>query len=291
MNRKDVREFLKKRSTIWTLSLCMTGALVLGGIASMDQARRKAERTETESELGAQAQLDVNDTLGSSLDEEEAESNPVAAVAGNEVTEEKVTEAELETEKAEAANATVPSEAGDGAGQSDDIAQADGTGDAEADAQQVSASVISNEALVQNGIAFAADEEQLLWPAAGTLLMDYSMDGSVYFATLNQYKYNPALVLGSEVGNQVLAAAKGIVESIYIDEETGTTLVLNIGNGYRLTYGQLKELAVSQGDIVESGAVLGYVSEPTKYYTKEGSNLYFEMTKDETPVDPILYLE
>ena len=94
MNRKDVREFLKKRSTIWTLSLCMTGAIVLGGITSMDQARRKAELTETESEPGAQAQLDVNDTLGSSLDEEEAESDPVAAVAGNEVTEEKLTEAE-----------------------------------------------------------------------------------------------------------------------------------------------------------------------------------------------------
>ena len=91
MNRKDVREFLKKRSTIWTLSLCMTGAIVLGGITSMDQARRKAELTETESEPGAQAQLDVNDTLGSSLDEEEAESDPVAAVAGNEVTEEKLT--------------------------------------------------------------------------------------------------------------------------------------------------------------------------------------------------------
>ena len=289
MNRKDVREFLKKRSTIWTLSLCMTGAIVLGGIASMDQARRKAELTETESEPGAQAQLDVNDTLGSSLDEEEAESDPVAAVAGNEVTEEKMTEAE--SEKTEEANAAVQSEAVNDAGQSGDIAQPDGTGEEEADVQEVSASVISNEVLVQNGIAFAADEEQLLWPAAGTLLMDYSMDGSVYFATLNQYKYNPALVLGSEVGNQVLAAAKGIVESIYIDEETGTTLVLNIGNGYRLTYGQLKELAVSQGDIVESGAVLGYVSEPTKYYTKEGSNLYFEMTKDETPVDPILYLE
>ena len=293
MNRKDVREFLKKRSTIWTLSLCMTGALVLGGIASMDQTRRKAELTETEGGPGAQAQLDVNDTLGSSLDEEEAQSNPVAAVAGNEVTEEEMTEAEPETEqeKAEQASTAVPSEAGNGASQADDTTQPDGTGDEEAGAQQVSASVISNEALVQSGIAFAADKEQLLWPAAGTLLMDYSMDGSVYFATLNQYKYNPALVLGSEVGNQVLAAAKGIVESIYIDEETGTTLVLNIGNGYRLTYGQLKELTVSQGDIVESGAVLGYVSEPTKYYTKEGSNLYFEMTKDETPVDPILYLE
>lgn len=285
MNRKDVREFLKKRSTIWTLSLCMTGALVLGGIASMDQTRRRTEIAETENEPGAQAQLDVNDTLGSSLNEEEAESDPVAAVAGNEVTEEKMTEAESETEAAEEASVAVQQAA------TVDATQSDGAGSGEAIAQEVSASVISSEALVQNGIAFTAEEEQLLWPAAGTLLMDYSMDGSVYFATLNQYKYNPALVLGSEVGNQVLAAAKGIVESIYIDEETGTTLVLNIGNGYRLTYGQLKELAVSQGDIVEAGAVLGYVSEPTKYYTKEGSNLYFEMTKDEMPVDPILYLE
>ena len=114
MNRKDVREFLKKRSTIWTLSLCMTGAIVLGGITSMDQARRKAELTETESEPGAQAQLDVNDTLGSSLDEEEAESDPVAAVAGNEVTEEKMTEAE--SEKAEEASAEVQPETVNDAG-------------------------------------------------------------------------------------------------------------------------------------------------------------------------------
>lgn len=100
------------------------------------------------------------------------------------------------------------------------------------------------------------------------------MDGSVYFATLNQYKYNPALVLGSEVGNQVLAAAKGIVESIYIDEETGTTLVLNIGNGYRLTYGQLKELAGIAGRYrrIRSGARLCERADEVLY--KGGSNLY-----------------
>lgn len=130
-----------------------------------------------------------------------------------------------------------------------------------------------------------------MWPAAGTILIDYSMDGSVYFPTLNQYKYNPALIIGSETGNQVVASAKGIVESIAIDEETGNTVVLNIGNGYKLTYGQLKEIAVSQGSVVEEGALLGYVSEPTKYYSEEGSNLYFAMTQDGTAVDPVLYLE
>lgn len=126
---------------------------------------------------------------------------------------------------------------------------------------------------------------------AGTVLMDYSMDSSIFFKTLNQYKYNPALVISSEVGNQVLAAAKGIVSDISVNEEIGTTVTLDLGNNFQLKYGQLKELAVNEGDVVEKGTLLGYVSEPTKYYCMEGSNLYFAMTKDGEPVDPVLYLE
>ena len=44
------------------------------------------------------------------------------------------------------------------------------------------------------------------------------------------------------------------------------------------------------GDHVSAGAVLGYVNEPTKYYTKEGANLYFALQKDGTPLDPLQYL-
>ncbi|WP_207645532.1 M23 family metallopeptidase [Marvinbryantia formatexigens] len=135
------------------------------------------------------------------------------------------------------------------------------------------------------------DDSLLAWPAAGTVLMDYNMNNTVYFKTLNQYKYNPALIISSEAGNPVVASAKGIVESIGVNEETGTTLKLNLGNNYSLVYGQLKELAVSEGDVVEQGQLLGYVSEPTRYYCEEGSNLYFQMQKDGQPVDPYLYLE
>ena len=42
--------------------------------------------------------------------------------------------------------------------------------------------------------------------------------------------------------------------------------------------------------MVESGQVVGYVSEPTKYYCEEGSNLYFQMRKDGQPIDPKEYL-
>ncbi|MBS5080381.1 MAG: M23 family metallopeptidase [Clostridiales bacterium] len=135
------------------------------------------------------------------------------------------------------------------------------------------------------------DNSTLTWPVAGTVLIDYSMDSTVYFKTLNVYKYNPALIIGSEVNGQVLAAAKGIVKSIDVNEETGTTITMNIGNNYELVYGQLKEVPVAVGDVVETGSIIGYVSEPTKYYCEEGSNLFFEMKKDGTPVDPFLYLE
>ena len=188
-----------------------------------------------------------------------------------------------------AANAGGTADGNDG-GNADGTVDGSVAEDADA-AEAASASIISEQRLIDNGVSYEAQGASLLWPAAGTILIDYSMDGSVYFPTLNQYKYNPALVIGSDTGNQVLAAAKGIVESTYVDEETGTTLVLNIGNGYKLTYGGLKELQAKEGDVLESGAVIGYVSEPTKYYSTEGSNVYFAMTKDGEPVDPVLYLE
>lgn len=135
------------------------------------------------------------------------------------------------------------------------------------------------------------ENDTMRWPVAGNVVLDYSMDGCIYFPTLQQYKYNPALVIGSDEGAQVVASARGIVESIGIDEETGTTVTMNLGDGYKLKYGQLQELTVAEGDVGEEGELIGYVSQPTKYYCKEGTNLYFAMTKDETPVDPILYLE
>ena len=136
-----------------------------------------------------------------------------------------------------------------------------------------------------------ADNSKLMWPVDGNVILNYSMDKSIYFETLNQYKYHPAIVIGAEEGTEVWCAARGEVSDIRVDEETGTTLTMALGSGYEAVYGQLKELAVKEGDMVDAGALIGYVSEPTKYYTVEGSNLYFQLLKDGNPVDPMSYLE
>ncbi len=307
MDKRDFKNFITKRSSIWTLSLCMTGIIVLGGIAAVDSSRRSKEE-QKETEIGQVAYLeeeigdsdDIEESLFPTLDETE----DLAQASGNAVSGDKTDAGRKEADTAQPdaqslTDAGTVQEGGNDATEQDELAAAgtdaaavSGQADAEAEASEEASSgqIISEQALLDQGIDFSS-EEALMWPAAGTILIDYSMDGSVYFPTLNQYKYNPALIIGSETGNQVVASAKGIVESIAIDEETGNTVVLNIGNGYKLTYGQLKEIAVSQGSVVEEGALLGYVSEPTKYYSEEGSNLYFAMTQDGTAVDPILYLE
>ena len=45
------------------------------------------------------------------------------------------------------------------------------------------------------------------------------------------------------------------------------------------------------GEYVEKGALLGYVAEPTKYYSIEGNNLYFELLYGGQPVDALDFLE
>ncbi len=134
-------------------------------------------------------------------------------------------------------------------------------------------------------------EEGLLWPMDGNVIMNYSMDATIYYATLDQYKYNPAIIISGAVNNKVYSVAKGKITDISQNEVTGTTVTVDLGDGYQAIYGQLKELNFDEGDYLESGHVIGYVSEPTKYFSVEGSNLYFELQKDGEPIDPIVFFE
>lgn len=134
------------------------------------------------------------------------------------------------------------------------------------------------------------EESELLWPVNGQILMNYSMDKTVYFSTLDQYKYNPAVIISGAEGDQVIGGAAGLVKSIDVTAQTGTTVNLDLGNGYELFIGQLKEVPVNAGDYVDANTVIGYVSKPTKYYAVEGCNVYYEMRKDGQPTDPLQFM-
>lgn len=134
------------------------------------------------------------------------------------------------------------------------------------------------------------EETGLIWPTAGEILINYSMDQTIYFPTLAQYKYNPAIVIAAAQGKTIVAAADAQIADIYTDSEIGNVVKMDLGNGYEMLYGQLTDIQVSKGAYVSAGDVIGAVAEPTKYYSVEGSNLYVKLTKDGEPVNPLTLL-
>lgn len=136
-----------------------------------------------------------------------------------------------------------------------------------------------------------SETEKLAWPVAGNVILSYCMDTTTYFPTLEQYQVNPANIIQSEVSTPVAAPADARVLEIGSNEEIGNYVCLDMGNGYTAVCGQLKEIPLAVNEYLHRGDLVGYVAEPTKYYSVEGSNLYFELRHGDTPVDALDYLE
>ena len=136
-----------------------------------------------------------------------------------------------------------------------------------------------------------SDASKMQWPVRGNVLLDYSMDQTIYFPALDQYKCNPGIVIQSDVSTPVAAPANARILEVGSNEEIGNYVVMDLGNEYTATCGQLKEVCVAQGEYLKEGQTLGYVSEPTKYYSVEGVNVFFEMKHQDKTVDPLDYMQ
>lgn len=134
-------------------------------------------------------------------------------------------------------------------------------------------------------------KENLPWPVAGNVIIPYSMDTTVYFETLDQYQCNPALYIKAEKGTEIKAVFGGTVSSVTKSDRYGNVITVDMGNGYKMSYGQLSDIPYKKGDVVSGGSVLGKIAEPTDYFMLEGSHLYMKMTLNGKEVNPTEYLE
>ena len=72
--------------------------------------------------------------------------------------------------------------------------------------------------------------------------------------------------------------------------ELGNYIVMDLGGEYTMIYGQLEQIRVEPGEMVEAGQPLAVVAAPTKYYVVEGPHLYVELRYQESAVDPLEYI-
>ncbi len=266
-----------KRSMLLALLLCCVSVVAMAGIYRREVSRktemndlvdlREADEDEAPSEE------EVSALVKASLDEEEKQEGsaktliPTPAPKGEPVP---ILNEEPET--------------GDTENGSADNAQ---SGQAMEETMAGVAAILQDPQVMLN----FREDSVLTWPVQGSVLMEYSMDKTVFFNTLQEYKYNPGMLIQGEEGTTVCAGADAVVTKIAEDDELGLTVTMDLGNSYTVTYGQLKALNVAEGDMVASGAVIGLIGAPTKYYSVEGDHVYMELQKDGQPIDPLDYLD
>ena len=259
MNKNERPSFLKGRGAAVGIVICFVAVIALVGAYTFNNYQKDIDEQIAKAEEQAE-QLTKDDTEETTTDDivlPEAEDD---------------TQTEDDMEGSGGLSATeVQEEQQDGA----DSTSVDGAEASGADTSSV----------------WFSEDSVLTWPVSGAVIMGYSMDQTVFFQTLEQYKYNPAMIIGGEVGETINVSAAGIVTNIEETAQTGTTVSLDMGNGYTGVYGQLTDVPLAVGDYVNAGGMIGNLNEPTKYYSIEGPNLYFQIIKDGAPVDPMNFME
>lgn len=255
--RKRRNALKKEKFVMLASSLLVLSALTLTGVYVKERTRIQNENS-----------ADLSDTEKDETEEEKKDSSPVNV--GTAVNPQKKDDA-LE------ADYGMYRESAGSIGNGSESAKTEGP---------VEEDAVQETAWNQPALSFS-EEEGLSWPIVGKILINYSMDKTVYFPTLEQYKYNPAIMIEASVGETITAAADGRVSSIFYDNQYGNCVCVELGDGYELTYGQLGDISLKEGDYMQVGDVIGTVAAPTKYFSKEGTNVYFKLTQNGKPCDPL----
>lgn len=280
MKRHKFTKWNKEKISIYASAALVVAVCVVSGMYAQSQSPSRKQIIDIES-VGDQEMANAEEEINATLPD----------IGNVQPTVEDTVPVTVNTQRP----IPIPSEAAKGM----ERAALDLTGDAEimepevesvefAEAEEISIPTMAEGNSQETVLHFNVDDG-ISWPVIGNVIMNYSMDERTYFATLNQYCYYPAVAISSQVEAPVSAAALGNVVKVGINEEIGQYVIMDLGDGYQATYGQLKDLTVETGDKVSRGQIIGYVAEPTKYYSLEGTNVYFKLEKDGEPINPLTY--
>lgn len=128
---------------------------------------------------------------------------------------------------------------------------------------------------------------QMTWPLPGyyTISSDFVMRDH---PITGQYQQHTGIDLPAPKNTKIIAAADGTVVSAGWNNAYGNRVIINHGGGVQTLYGHMTSYAVTEGQTVSAGDVIGYVG-TTGYST--GNHLHFSVLVNGSYVDPKPYVQ
>lgn len=124
-------------------------------------------------------------------------------------------------------------------------------------------------------------------PINGEISRKYSPDDLIYSKTMNDWRTHSGVDIAAKNGEIVAAAADGVVEEVYEDDNLGVVVVIGHGNGVKTLYGNLQDKNyIEVGRKVSKGDSIGAVGDSSILEGKDGAHIHFEVIKDGNSENP-----
>ena len=130
-----------------------------------------------------------------------------------------------------------------------------------------------------------------IMPTIGDVSKKFSIDALVFSNTMEDYRTHNGIDICANIGDGVMAAADGVVTEIYEHPMMGNTVVVSHEGDVKSVYQNLaEEIAVSVGDTVKCGEIIGAVGDSALIEVAEEPHLHFEMTVGAEYKNPLDYI-
>jgi murein DD-endopeptidase MepM/ murein hydrolase activator NlpD len=123
-----------------------------------------------------------------------------------------------------------------------------------------------------------------LWPVEGQVTGSF---GERIDPFNGEGAFHSGVDIGSSYGHPIVAPADGVVTVTDTMGGYGKTIMIDHGSGISTRYGHLSGFAVTAGQHVQRGDIIGYVGESGR---STGPHLHYEVRINDTPVNPYKYL-
>jgi murein DD-endopeptidase MepM/ murein hydrolase activator NlpD len=123
-----------------------------------------------------------------------------------------------------------------------------------------------------------------LWPVVGRITSSF---GQRLDPFNGEGAFHSGIDIGTGYGESVRAPADGVVLKAGFGNGYGREIMIDHGNGIQTLYGHLSGFAVTAGERVRRGQVIGYVGDSGR---STGPHLHYEVRIRNTPVNPHKYL-
>ncbi len=123
-----------------------------------------------------------------------------------------------------------------------------------------------------------------LWPVTGPITSSF---GERLDPFNGEGAFHAGIDISSSFGQPVHAAADGVIMTAGLASGYGREVLVDHGNGIQTLYGHLSGFAVTVGEQVKRGQIIGYVGTSGR---STGPHLHYEVRIRNTPVNPHKYL-